>query len=210
LRIRNQGSIGMCNCSAATGLLSTYRNLAGYGDCELSAGDLYRRICGGRDQGSMLGDALTELQSNGVCLVSDVPYQEWRKDSSPAAKATAKRFRISEAYDCPTFEHLATALQCGFLVDLGVMWGSSWSVDADGWLPARAGRGAGGHALQGVGLLERGGKWGIKVANSWGPAWGVNGFGVIPESDFTGEFSDGWAVRAVVDSSDETLPEPQA
>lgn len=198
-RIKDQNGIGMCNCSATGNIVEGGRRLVNLSDVNLSGGDLYRRVAGGVDRGSLLEDALKEVMARGIALESDVPYLEWRRDN-PAASVARQRFRILEAVWCPTFDHVASALQQGFLVDVGVWWYGNDPVDSDGWLENVGWRGRGGHAIAGVELAERNGKWGVGIVNSWGPNWGKGGFGVLPE----GRVSDGckvfqaWACRGVV------------
>ena len=122
-------------------------------------------------------------------------------------EAIARSYRIAEAWDCPTFDHIATAIQRGFCVDYGIMVGSSFDTDSDGWVNEGGGRG--GHAMCGVGLAkrEKRGKeqWGVITVNSWGTNWGVNGVGIVPESYFANQtFTDGWCVRCAIDPSDES------
>ena len=56
-----------------------------------------------------------------------------------------KRFRVLEWYECPTFDHIMSALFAGFVVQSGTMWYDNYNPGPDGWLPSPAGR-AGGHA----------------------------------------------------------------
>lgn len=196
-----------CNAFAATSALRVCRLMAGLSDVRISPGHLYGQINGGRDAGSLLGDALTALKDVGACTTDEVPELEWKRRNWPAGiEEVARKYRITEAWDCPTFAHLATAIQRGFVVDYGIAVGSNFDTDANGWVAE--GKGRGGHAMCGVGLSKRtkNGKtqWGIVTANSWGTNWGVNGFGIVPASYFANElFTDGWAVRVAVDPSDE-------
>ncbi|HOB43670.1 MAG TPA: C1 family peptidase [Bacillota bacterium] len=200
--ILDQDGTNACNAFAAVQTLHVLRAEAGLPYVRLSPGNLYGRINGGVDGGSYLSDAIKELEKDGVCTAQTVPELEWRPRRWPVGWQTeAKKFRILEAWDCPTFEHLASALLLGFPVNLGVFVGRNFSPQSDGWLPDYRG-GGGGHAMCGVGLCYHSQRktWGIKVANSWGTWWGQDGFGVVPESYFrTGAFADAWAVRGIVD-----------
>ena len=156
------------------------------------------------DAGSYLSDAIAELLKNGVCRADLVPELQWRQRNWPSNwKEDARKFKALEAWDCPTFDHIASALQYGFPCDIGVNFSGTFDTNSDGWVPYRPARG--GHAMCAVGLIyhDKYG-WGVKVANSWGKNWGVNGFGILPEEFFTKSvFSDGWAVRGVVDPEGE-------
>jgi hypothetical protein len=170
---------------------------------DLSPGCLYGRINGGVDAGSMMGDALAELMQRGTPTEKTIGPLEWHPRRWPANwEAEAKKFCILEAYDCPTFDEIATVIQKGFLVDYGIMIGRRFEVGSDGWVYDQSGSG-GGHAMCGVGLAYKNGKWGIETANSWDYSWGDKGFAVVPESYFDGTFNDAWAVRSVTSPSDE-------
>lgn len=202
-KILDQDAQGACTAFASVQALMCLRAEAGLPFVELSAGNLYGRINGGRDEGSTLADAIQTLEQQGVCKASTIGHLQWRKNTWPPGwQEEARRFRVLEAWDCPSFDHLASALQLGFFVNLGILVGGNFEPDSDGWIPDRRGGGSG-HAMCGVGLAQhpRTGRWGIKVANSWGEDWGLRGFGIVPESYFRGVFTDGWAVRGLVDPS---------
>jgi len=200
-KILDQDGQGACTAFASVQTLQTLRAEVGLPFVELSAGNLYGRINGGMDAGSLLSDAIVALEKEGVCKASTVGQLDWHRRNWPANwQEEAAKFRVLEAWDCPSFDQLASALQFGFLVAFGVLVGANFvNVDSDGWVPDRRG-GGGGHAMCGVGLAKRGSTWGIEVANSWGSDWGQAGFGVVPESYFRDtRWTDGWAVRGVVD-----------
>jgi len=204
--ILDQDGQGACNAFASVQTLHVLRNQAGLPYVKLSAGNLYGRINGGVDAGSILSDAIQTLEKEGVCTAATVPELQWRQRNWPSTwKEEAKKFRILEAWDCPSFDHLASALLLGFPVNLGIMVGRNFTPQEDGWLPDYRG-GGGGHAMCGVGLLyhRQRNTWGIKVANSWGREWGQGGFAIVPESYFKPLlFTDAWAVRGCVDPSGE-------
>lgn len=200
--VLDQDGQNSCNAFASIQAIHVSRAFAGLPYIRLSPGNLYGRINGGIDGGSTLSDALKELKENGVCRADIVPIYVWRPNRWPSNwKEDAKKFRLLEVYDCPTFDHLASAILQGFPVNLGVMVGYNFYVEDDGWLRDYR-RGYGGHAMCGVGLLYHKERqtWGIKIVNSWGSDWGINGFAVLPESYFKNNwFNDGWAIRVVVD-----------
>lgn len=199
-RIKDQNGIGMCNASATGNVLEGCRRMSSNApgtDVDLSAGDLYNRISGGVDRGSLPEDALKEAMANGMAPVTDVPYLQWKKGGPTGNRP---KYRITEAYWCPTFEHMASALQQGFLIDLGIWWYSRDPVDQDGWIGVTGSGQRGGHAICGMELAERNGTWGIGFVNSWTFQWGMGGFGVMPEgrASLGANVFSAWACRATV------------
>lgn len=198
--VLDQQRTNACNAFASVQCLHVLRNIAGFRYVKLSAGSLYGQINGGRDAGSYLSDAIQALDKTGVCDTATVPELEWHvRHWPPNWKENAKKYRVLEAWDCPTFDHIGSALQLGFLVNVGILVGNNFTPDGDGWVPDYRG-GGGGHALCAVGMTYKQGKgWGVKIVNSWGANWGVNGYAIIPESYFRASpFTDAWAVRGVV------------
>lgn len=203
--VHDQDGRGQCNASATCTAIETARFIAGCKYVYLSAGDLYSRINGGRDQGSLLEDGLRAATEEGVATAASVPYVwDGRRYESAAVKAERAKYRVTEAYVCPNFDAMASAVQQGFVIVHGLMWFDNFRVDRDGWLPGRGAGGGGGHALCGYGLAQKAdGTWGIPTRNSWAEEWGVNGNCVIPESLFGRQIGGLWAVRAVVQNKDD-------
>lgn len=202
----DQNGYGMCNASATAAAIEDCRAMAGLPPVRLSGGDLYRRICGGSDRGSLLEDGIREAMRGGIASVEAVPYLEWRRAPAGAAE-DAKRFRVLEAFLCPTFDHCYSAVLRGFRLITGILWAGNYDPGPDGWLPAPRGNG-GGHAIKGYKPTRRGNRYGIWHRNSWA-RWGLNGTGdfVIPEAAYGGPVGGWWAVRAVV-TEDGNTPAP--
>lgn len=196
--IHDQDGIGMCNCSATAAALEDTRTKQGLPYVSLSGGDLYQRISGGRDQGSLLEDGLAVAMSQGIAATSVVPYLDWRGENQGAAESR-KRYRVLEAFLCPTFQHCASAVAGRFSLISGVMWFNNYKPDGDGWLPMRGSGGGGGHAVFGHTLVIRGSDLGIAHDNSWTVQWGVRGMCVFPKPMYSGPVGGWWAVREVVD-----------
>lgn len=200
--VLDQDGQNACCAFASVQAVHVARAIAGAPYVRLSAGNLYGRINGGSDTGAVLGDAIKALEVIGVCRASIIDMYTWRQSRWPADwKKDAPRFRVLEAWDCPSFDHVASAILCGFPVCLGVFVGRNFRVQSDGWLADYTG-GGGGHAMCGIGLAchESRKTWGVAVVNSWGKDWGVNGMAIVPESYFKySPFTDAWAVRVVVD-----------
>jgi hypothetical protein len=206
----DQDGIGMCASSGSETALTVSLQMAGLPDPKLSAGDLYRRVSGGRDQGSLPEDNLEELLVNGIATIATVPYLDWR-NNPPAASADRARFRGTEAWLCPTANHLASAVLAGFPCLIGYWHHANDEPNAEGWMIRPSGR-RGGHAVCVIGLVrDSSGNWGFKFLNSWTRRWGVNGYGVLPFNrveDGCRTFS-AWALRASVQEPG-ALPPPRA
>lgn len=213
--LHDQDGVGECNPEAATGAGESQRMKQGLPYVKLSAADLYSRINGGADNGSLLEDSLREMLTNGVGTAA-TSGDIWKRGrwKGPAPADERAKYRLLEAYVCPTFAHCFSAVLCGFDLISGIWWYNNYTPGADGWLP-RPGGGRGGHAVHGYKPTYRtnGGnvEYGIWHVNSWG-AWGYQnkGYVVFPESVYqVGGIGGWWAVRSMVDEGGVIPPEPK-
>lgn len=203
--VYDQDGRGQCNASATCTALEASAIMAGVPYPKLSAGDLYSLINDGRDQGSLLEDGIEAATKNGIATTKSVPYVwDGKRHNDAATVAERKQYLVVEAYLCPSFDAMGSALQQGFFIVHGLMWYDNFKVDKSGWLPARGTGNAGGHALCGYGIEQRNGVWGIRTRNSWSSTWGGSSDGtveagncVIPESLFGRNITGYWAVRVV-------------
>lgn len=206
--VHDQNGRGQCNANATAALIEYIRACMGLPFVQLSAADLYHRINGGGDNGSLLEDGLRECLQNGIGTAATCGTI-WQPGMKLASREERARFRGLEAYICPTFDHVMSAALMGFGVVSGVMWYDNYKPDGDGWLPTRGvGRG-GGHAVFGYKPAMRHGKFGIGHQNSWTPSWGVQGRGIFPEEMYRGPVGGWWALRQVV-AEEMDLPAPRA
>lgn len=204
--VHDQDGIGQCNPDDTTALIESCRAEQGLPYVQLSAADLYDRINGGADNGSMLEDAMHEVMVNGVgtAATSGTIWHRGMKDAPPAERA---RFKVTEAFLCPTFDHCMSAVLQGFKLSTGIVWCNNYNPDSEGWLPG-PGSSVGGHAIFGYKPTMRGNKFGIFHQNSWGEQWGLRGRFVIPEVAYSGGMVGGWwAVRSVTDEGGIVPPE---
>lgn len=201
----DQDGVGECASSAATGLYEFVANQSGLPPVHVSAGDLYRRVNGGRDSGSTLEDNMVEMLERGVLPVSSSAPYVWDRRASYSG-AGREKYRYAQVYQCKNFDAAVSAIIQGFAVEIGIPWYSNYKPDSKGVLPGRGIDSKGGHAMfcYGVAKLPDG-TYGLLTRNSWGPAWGGSSDGtvdagscIIPESCFKGNFGNYFAVRSVV------------
>ena len=109
-----------------------------------------------------------------------------------------------------TFDHLMSALFYHFDVNTGIMWGSNYNPDGDGWLPESP-SGGGGHSLHSYMPAMRQGRSGVQYGaathNSWADRWGLQGKCVIPERAYRGPVGGWFAVRVITDEGGIVPPE---
>lgn len=192
-RVLNQGRTNGCvGWSAATaGRLATAMY---YGKpADLSPSFIYAQINDGVDRGSYLYRSLEALKTIGACLESQNPNDRiFKKQVDAACYETAKLYRIS-GRRCRNFDQLASAIQRGFIVSFGIPIGNGLGyLDSEGI--SRITPPIGGHAMTGVGLKKTSKGWCIKQKNSWGKAFGMNGYSYLTEGFFEGS-DDGWSLQ---------------
>lgn len=197
--VRDQDGIGQCNAEATCAAIEASRAEQGLPPVRLSAADLYNRINRGVDDGSTLEDGLHEAMTAGVGTEATAGTL-WRPGMRGAPPEERARFRVTEAFLCPSFEHCFSAVIAGFKLVSGVVWYGNYNPGLDGWLPAAQGSPVGGHAVFGYMPVKRGATYGIGHQNSWTPRWGIGGRCVFPEPMYAdGAVGGWWAVRLVTD-----------
>jgi hypothetical protein len=208
--VHDQDGVGQCNCDCSVAIVETCRIRAGLPAVKLSAADLYDRINGGQDQGSLLEDALEELRTRGVGT-AETCGTLWKRGMRQASAEERARFKALEWVLCPTFDHLMSASIRGWLINSGIMWHSNFKPDGDGWLPSRGSGQPGGHSVMGYKPAMREGRggteFGIWHQNSWTAQWGVGGRCVFPESAYKGPVG-GWFAIRVVTTEEGDIPAP--
>ena len=202
--VHDQNGYGMCNASATASAMEYQRAVQGLPYVPLSGGDLYMRIAwGGQDNGSTLEDGIKAAMQDGIASVPVVPYLDWRGEN-PGAREDRKKYRVLEAFLCPSGAHVMSAVLNKFSIVSGIWWYDSYQrLDQDGWLPRPSG-GRGGHAVHGYKPAYRTvngqTQYGVRHKNSWTVQWGLRGLCVFPLSVYQSpEIGGWWAVRSVVD-----------
>lgn len=207
--VHDQDGIGQCNADATTGMGEYQRSAQGLPYIELSAADLYDRINGGSDRGSLLEDALGEMMKNGVGTAATCGTL-WKREMKRATAEERSRFKFLEVYLCPTFDHIMSALMSGFAVNSGILWYDNFNPDGDGFLPARGSGQPGGHStMLYKPRMDKSGKFGAASLNSWSEGWGIKGCFATREEHYQSKQVGGWfAVRGIVDEGG-IIPTPK-
>jgi hypothetical protein len=177
--IINQGNQGSCcGCAGVDGMMAS-RAMQGLPHILLSQASLYGRGNGGRDQGMAIDTCLQLLMEDGggACPADLIDPMDWRgfwAGTWPENwRTVAAGFRVLEAYDCQTVEHVRACYKRGFPVIYG----------------------AEGHAVVRIGDdLD---------INSWGKSWGYNGLGRwVSESTIARQIGmyGAWGLRVAIDA----------
>jgi hypothetical protein len=198
-----QAAHGACVAFQSLGALAGQRQISGLGNTALSPWWLYAQICGGRDAGASIHEALQVLHDIGCCRLETCP--EFTLDPSVggvAAKTEGARYQIKESFDCANRAAIATAIQLRMPTPLGVQVYSNFTAlqQIGGYLcvPKPAGRLRGGHCVCGVGLAYIGGQWRVKLdTRSWGDDFGDKGCAWYELDWISDSYADAWAVRSV-------------
>lgn len=164
---------------------------------------IYGLINGGKDQGAVISDALVAVKTYGICLENEVPHELIYRQQFPAsAFATAKRFKLAEAFKCFSYEEICTALSLGRSVVVGVYVGRNFGdLDDEDTVPARPDVVIGGHAILLTGMKNTR-KYGLipRGHNSWSERWGRKGKFNLPKTYIDAmPYIDAFALEIVYD-----------
>jgi hypothetical protein len=195
--VQDQGDtpacVGFASCTAFT---TEWRMRGGDRNLQFSAFWIYENIPKDEKGFTNIADALTCLENKGICLEDEAPQLG---SVLPTASDTALQFRIELAYQCPTFNEIATAVLSGwpvaFGVDIDTNHFRALAAGGDGVLPDKEDS-TDGHAMCAVGLEQIDGRWYLKVQNSWGLNFGKDGYCYMPESYFDTGVQN-WAIQAI-------------
>lgn len=180
--VKDQGNQGSCAGAAAVGAFMLVRAVAGLPQVHLSQAVPYALSNGGRDNGASIDTILQKMMEVGTVPDSYIDSMDWRgygrKQWPEDWRDEAKDYQIFEAWDCPTYKHVISALCHGFPCVGGVTWS-----------------GGGGHAIIFTGW--KGGQ--TRILNSWGADYGDDGIGWLPDRQVErGIVRYGaWALRVV-------------
>lgn len=144
---------------------------------------VYNQINGGEDQGAYISDALALIVKKGADTLDQFPYRDsdFMKKPDAASLTRAAHYKASRwatlKNDAANIKKLLAsgkALVIGIDVYQEFL---SLSKAKPVYDNVRSGRFLGGHALCLMGYDDT--RRAFKIINSWGKAWGVNGYGYI-------------------------------
>ena len=215
--IENQGNLGSCTGNAIVGALEFLENkenseaVAAGGTAKpfvnLSRLFLYyqERVIENtvnQDSGAQIRDGVKACNTIGVCAESLYPYVVSKFKAKPTAKATADAAnrKISEYLRITDLTSLRSSIAAGFPVVFGFTVYESFESDAVAKtglvpMPQPSEQVLGGHAVMAMGYDDN--KQLLKVRNSWGAAWGDQGYFYMPYAYITTTSlsDDFWTIR---------------
>lgn len=183
---RNQGSRGTCMAFAASDLNRTTAGAPDYLSPEflyMSAGLLMSQWTPG--DGLFTWAAIQAIHAPGQPLESDYPYQAENPATAtvPIARAGKPMFTSDLAAHSETMQDIVNRLGVGYPVGLVIRLTDSFCTPSNGVVDARGSIYPNAyHAVlaTGWGESKTSGRY-LHIRNSWGMAWGDNGYAWLPE-----------------------------
>ncbi|HEY5526958.1 MAG TPA: DUF5719 family protein [Candidatus Anoxymicrobiaceae bacterium] len=181
-------------------------------DRRFSPSWVYNQVCGGRDTGTTFPAVLKVLADTGSIDVASFPYRAGDVTSTPSSTQyeAAKPYRIS-SYSYLWYRSggndinaLKAQIASGNPVVLGIPVYDNFYNCRGSWVGMPAGGSSrGNHAICAVGYDDSagGGAGGVKIANSWGAAWGAGGYTYLSYS-FISSYC--WEAWVMTDSASDT------
>lgn len=205
--VEDQGDLGSCTAHAIAGALEFLDRRAGDAKARASRLFIYyqERVLEGtvkEDSGAQIRDGVKACAKIGAPKESLCPYVISRFAHKPSARAYADALtrKISEYQRVHGLRSLKTALAGGLPVAFGFSVYESFESDEVAQtgvvpMPSDGERLLGGHAVLCVGYDDT--RQRIIVRNSWGAAWGQNGYFTMPydyvtNADLSDDF---WLIR---------------
>ncbi|TGK33826.1 cysteine protease [Leptospira gomenensis] len=178
---------------------------------------IYNQINGGRDNGSLISDAMRVMVEMGAAPWDAMPYNaaDYRTRPSQSAIAAASKYKAKEFLRVKTTDlnEVKAQLSSGKPVVAGVLvYENFFNLKGSQIYKEGVGKTYGGHAIAIVGYDDS--KNAVKFINSWGTEWGDRGYGYIDYRWFTkicqGAFVMVDQVETTVDQGkpDSSVPDP--
>lgn len=208
--IYDQGQLGSCTANALAAALDFERKRQKLAFLSPSRLFIYynERLIEGtvsEDSGAMLRDGIKTVASQGACNETVWPYRidQFATKPTTACYTAAVQHKALQYSRVPQdLAHMKNCLAAGFPFVFGFTVYESFETDAVTKtgkvpMPGTTESVLGGHAVLAVGYSEASQRF--LVRNSWGPAWGINGYFTIPYGYLTDTnlADDFWTVRLV-------------
>jgi C1A family cysteine protease len=206
--VENQGQLGSCTANALAGALEFLEVKSGQPLVDLSRLFIYyneRAIehTVASDSGAMIRDGIKTLAAQGVCPEKKWPYvvSAFAKKPSAACYTAAKGHVIQTYHRIVSLSEMRACLAEGYPFVFGFSVYESFesaTVARTGVanMPKPRERQLGGHAVCAVGYDDKSKR--LLVRNSWGPAWGMEGYFTLPYDYVSNRnlSDDFWTVRS--------------
>jgi C1A family cysteine protease len=197
--VRDQGQRGTCLAFAATAAHEVARMTGAQVEEHLSEEALYwgcKVVDRNWKAGSRFSSAAAALRQTGQPLEEVWPYDSSRKDGvriDPPSKPTADWHKIDLGPIPTGLDDIKGEIDAGRPVMLGVtIFDSFFRPTAAGRIeiPRAGSRHRGGHAVLAIGHEPAA----LLIRNSWGPSWGVGGYGWLTNDYFALHGRAAWVV----------------
>ena len=203
--VEYQGELGSCTAQALAGNLEYLDRMLDGIHTDVSRLFIYynERVLMDSveyDSGATLRDGIKTLKNDGACHEKIWPYILGRFDHKPPVKcyAEAKKHRIVSYHRITTIGEMLICLAEGYPFVFGFTVYES--LDSDRVkktgvvpMPKRDEIAIGGHAVMAVGYDQAAKRF--IVRNSWGVAWGMKGYCVMPFKYLETLAGDLWTIR---------------
>ncbi|CAH1271242.1 CTSB [Branchiostoma lanceolatum] len=192
--IRNQGHCGSCWAFAATEVLSDRFCIQSHGQVKVDLSPQYMVSCDRSDygcNGGYLSHAWNFLQTKGTVTNGCMPYAS-QKGQVPSCSSTCipgstdgfGKYKARESYRIHNdVKQIQMDIMTNGPVETAFTVYKDFMQYSGGVYRHEGGRELGGHAVKIVGWGEEDGVQFWRVANSWGPVWGEEGYFRIQVGD---------------------------
>jgi len=204
-RVEDQGALGSCTAQALAGNLEFLDNMLDKSYIDVSRLFIYyneRALMDtiDYDSGASLRVGIKTLKNDGSCPEDMWPYNIKKFDLKPkvACYSEAKGHLINAYHRITDLNEILTCLADGYPFVFGFTVYESFEsakVNKTGVvdMPKEGERALGGHAVMAVGYDQK--KKRFLVRNSWGEAWGMNGYFTMPFEYLESLADDFWTIR---------------
>ena len=203
--VENQGQLGSCTANALAGNLEFLDDHIDHTYEDVSRLFIYynERLLQGTtdsDSGASLRNGIKTLVQTGVCPELSWPYVIEQFAVKPSARCytQAASHRIVSYHRIQTLEEMLACLSEGYPFVFGFTVYESFESPQTARtgiapMPKKSERALGGHAVMAVGYSQKDKRF--IVRNSWGIAWGQQGYLTMPFAYLETLAADFWTIR---------------